>query len=82
MKKKILGISLVAMMALGLAGCGNKQIFDLAYTFNYAVIGLPNGESIEGEIDSWKDYEGEQLQVVIDGVTYLTHAENVVMMKR
>lgn len=82
MKKKILGISLVAMMALGLAGCGNKQIFDLTYTFNYAVIGLPNGESIEGEIDSWKDYEGEQFQVVIDGVTYLTHAENVVMMKR
>ena len=27
----------------------------------------------------WCDYEGDQLQVVIDGVTYLVHSSNIVM---
>lgn len=78
--KKILAIVLTAIMTLALVGCGNQQLFDATYTFDYAIIGLPNGEVIEGKVDSWNDYEGEQLQVVIDGVTYLTHSENVVMI--
>ena len=80
MKKKILGILLVAMMTLGLVGCGNQQIFDATYTFDYAIIALPNGEIVEGKVKSWNDYDGEQLQIVIDDVTYLTHSENVVMI--
>ncbi len=41
----------------------------------------PNGEIIEGEVDSWRDYEdGDQIQVIIDGVTYLVHAANTVLM--
>ena len=80
MKKKILAILLVVMTMFGLMGCGNQQIFDATYRFDYAIIGLPNGEVIEGEIVSWNDYDGEQLQIVIDGVTYLTHSENVVMI--
>ena len=78
--KKILCIVLVAMMLLVCVGCGNQQIFDTTYTFNYAIIEAPNGEIIEGEVDSWNDYEGEQLQIEIDGVTYLTHSENVLMI--
>lgn len=79
--KKFLLVLTVAMMFI-LAGCGNQQIFDATYTFDYAIIELPNHEIIEGEIDSWLDYDGEQLQIVIDGVTYLTHSENVVMVAR
>lgn len=78
--KKILVILLVAMIMIGLVGCGNQQLFDATYTFDYAIIGLPNGEVIEGKVESWNDYEGEQLQIVIGGVTYLTHSENVVMI--
>lgn len=77
--KKIL-FALLAIMMLALTGCGNQQIFDMTYTFNYAIIELPNGEVVEGKVQTWNDYEGEQLQVVIDGVTYLTHSENVVMI--
>lgn len=77
--KKILCVVLAILMFV-LVGCGNQQIFDTTYTFNYAIIEAPNGEIIEGEVDSWNDYEGEQLQIEIDGVTYLTHSENVLMI--
>ena len=38
---------------------------------------------IEGKVDSWKDYEdGDQIQVVIDGVTYLTDTTRCVLVKK
>jgi len=78
--KKIL---LVLLTALILSGCGNQQILDLSYRFGYAEITMPDGRVIEGEVDSWRDFEdGDQIQVVIDGVTYLTHASNVVLYTR
>lgn len=81
--KKTLAIMLaMIIMMIGLVGCGNQQLFDATYTFDYAIIELPNGEIIEGEVNSWNDYDGEQLQIVIDGVTYLTHSENVVMIAK
>lgn len=80
--KKILAIMLTMIMMFSLIGCGNQQIFDATYTFDYAIIEMPNGEIVEGEVDSWNDYEGEQLQIKIDGVTYLTHSENVVMIAK
>ena len=78
---KIIALALVCIMMIGLfCGC-NRQIIDLTYNYNYAIIELPNGEVIEGKVSSWKDYEdGDQLQVVIDGVTYLVHSSNVAMM--
>lgn len=78
--KKLLSAILVVITVFALVGCGNQQIFDTTYTFDYAIIKLPNGEIVEGEIESWTDYEGEQLQIVIDKTTYLTHSENVVMI--
>lgn len=80
--KKIFAIMLAMIMAVSLIGCGNQQLFDATYTFDYAIIEMPNGEVVEGKVDSWNDYEGEQLQIKIDGVTYLTHSENVVMIAK
>lgn len=62
--------------ALLMAGC-NKQVIDLTYEYNWAQ--LKNGTIVEGNVESWCDYEGDQLQVVIDGVTYLVHSSNVVL---
>lgn len=65
-----------------LSGC-NKQLIDLNYNFNYAIIGFPNGESVEGKVQSWTDFEdGDQIQVKIDDITYLVHSSNVVLMNR
>ena len=82
--KKIIAILLVAVVALSLAlicaGC-NKQLVDLTYSYEYAIIGLPNGETVEGKVSSWTDFEdGDQIQVKIDGKTYLVHSSNIVLI--
>lgn len=81
--KKIITFVLACIMAISLlCGC-NKQIIDFAYSYNYAIISLPDGKVVEGKVSSWTDFEdGDQLQLVIDGVTYLVHSSNVVMMSK
>lgn len=82
--KKIVCILLVLVVCILLIGCGyNKQVVDLEYKFNYAIIFLPNGEKIEGKVSSWNDYdESDMLQVKIDGITYLTHSSNIILEHR
>lgn len=78
--KKIFIIVSMFIMILTMTGC-NKQVVDFTYKYDWAVLGLPNGNVIEGEVDSWRDYgDGDQIQVTIDGVTYLTHATDVVLI--
>lgn len=79
MERKIIALVLGLCIGTCIVGC-NKQVFDTTYSFDRAIIHLPNGEVVEGSVDSWKDFDGDQLQVKIDGVTYLTHAENVVLI--
>ena len=75
----LLGI-IAVLSGLVLSGC-NKQMVDLTYSYEYAIIGLPNGETVEGKVSSWTDFEdGDQLQVKIDGKTYLVHSSNVVLI--
>ena len=82
MKKILVTVIMTTLLAATLSGCGNKQIFDTTYSFDRAIISLPNGEVIEGKIDSWTDYEdGDQIQVKINGVTYLVHSSDVVLIK-
>lgn len=79
MKKIILVVSAV-LLAIVMTGC-NKQITDFTYKFDRAYVRLPNGQCIEGKVDSWLDFEeGDQIQLKINGVTYLTHISNVVMV--
>lgn len=81
MKKILCLLLVVVMVAVVFCGCGNQQLFDVTYTYEYAYVALPNGEVIEGKPSSWKDYEqSDVIQVVIDGKTYLTHYENVVLV--
>ena len=75
MKNKIAFIVLSTML---LSGCGfNKQIIDVNYSFNKAII-----ENV-GEVDikSWNDYENsDMIQVTTtDGIVYLTHSSNVIL---
>lgn len=79
MKRFLIALLLLAMLLIATA-C-NRQIIDLTYHFNRAIISLPNGEIIEGKVESWRDYEdGDQLQVKIDGTTYLVHSSQVVLI--
>ena len=82
MKKKFI-IAVLVASCLTLGGCGNKNLFDTVYNYDYAIIQLPNGEIIEGKVEKWTDYEdGDQLQIIIDGVIYLVHSNNVSLMKK
>ncbi|MBM6615133.1 hypothetical protein JTF06_09565 [Desemzia sp. RIT804] len=63
-----------------LVGCGNKELFDTTYTFEYAMISLPNGDIVEGKLKSWTDYDGEQLQITFEnGDTYLVSSMNAIL---
>lgn len=71
---------LTAIIFISMIGW-NKQLFDTTFTFDRAVISMPNGEVVDGKVTSWTDFEeGDQIQVKIDGKTYLVHSENVVLI--
>lgn len=79
MRKFAIAIATI-LLAMSLSGC-NKQVVDLTYSYERAIISLPNGEIIDGKVQSWTDYEdGDQIQVKIDGVTYLVHSSQVVLI--
>lgn len=79
MKKLAIIVSSI-ILAVSLAAC-NKQVVDLTYSYERAIISLPNGEIVEGKVQSWTDFEdGDQIQVKIDDVTYLLHASQIVLI--
>lgn len=85
--KKLLSIGALLITCLSTTGCStpasgyNMQLFDTTYSFERAIVNLQNGEILEGKVDSWTDFEdGDQIQVKINGKTYLTHASNVILI--
>lgn len=77
MKKIFLAVSLGVCLCLG--GC-NRQVLDLTYSYEEAMIKLPDGTIIKGKVQSWRDYEGDQLQIKISGKQYLVHSSNVILI--
>ena len=77
MVKKLIPLAL--FMCVVFTGC-NKQLIDTSYKFNYAYVNIGN-KVIEGKVESWTDFEnGDQIQVKIDGITYLSSANNIVLV--
>ena len=72
--EKIVSIVVILFMIFMTTGC-NKQIFDLNYTYKKAVCNY-NGDAFVLDIEKWNDYDGEQLQVKSEGITYLLSANN------
>ena len=78
--KKLIVVTVLCAMLFILTGC-NKDMFDTVYGYDRAIIKLPNGDIVEGKVTSWTDYEdGDQIQVKIDGKTYLVHSMNVTLI--
>ena len=76
----ILVLATILVTVLVMSGC-NKQMMDLTYSYEYAILALPNGEVVEGKVTSWTDFEdGDQIQVKIAGKTYLVHSSNIVLI--
>lgn len=81
--KNAIAVTLSTLFLMGmLAGC-NKTLIDTTYAFDYAYVELPTGEIIEGKVQSWKDFDdGDQIQVTIDGKTYLTNSTRIVLVAK
>lgn len=76
----VLGFTLIASGFM-LTGCGFKQVVDTTFRFDSAIVSLPDGTVVSGKVQSWMDYEdGDQIQVKIDGTTYLVHSSNIVLI--
>ena len=82
----IVTLLLVCLCAGEALAFTNIQWFDTTWSFERAVIALPDSGGfkmfyVEGKVESWKDFEGsDMIQVRIDGVTYLTHSSNVILI--
>lgn len=78
--KKIIAIISAVVVIMSASAC-NKQVVDLTYKFDKAIVRLANGEVVEGKLQSWMDYENsDQIQVKIDGKSYLVHAANCTLI--
>jgi hypothetical protein len=72
---KIIAVFMIPALILCFAGCVNR------HTFDTAVISLPNGEVVEGTVESWTEYAySNQIQVKIDSVTYFVHSSDIVLI--
>lgn len=77
----LLIMSIVCALCFALSGCGNRKVFDTTWSFERAIIFLPDGKKIEGPITNWSEYDGsDMIQVTINGKEYLTHSSNVIMI--
>ena len=69
---RVITIVLVIIFFAILLSSYNKSLIDTKYNFSRAIIGLPNGNFVEGPVSSWTDFkDGDQFQVTIKGKTYL-----------
>lgn len=77
----LLVMGVICALCFALSGCGNRQMFDTTWTFERAIIFLPDGEKIEGPITSWNDYDNsDMIQVKIGDKVYLTHSSNIILI--
>lgn len=65
-------IPLAILLTLTMAGCGEHNT-DVG---KWGILELPNGETVEGEIESLDRWSHGVTEVRICGVTYCVHPEN------
>lgn len=85
----ILAVIVFASVVVTGAYAWNRSIFDTTWSFERAIISLPDAGygwsekmfRVEGPVESWTDFEGsDMIQVKINGVVYLTHSSNVILI--
>lgn len=82
MKKVIKYIVLILAIVITTTGCGNKDIWDSNYTYDIAICKIGE-EYKEIQIEQWKDYEGEQIQIIgKDKKIYLVSSNNCTLINK
>ena len=80
--KKILAVLVLVVLMVALTGC-NRDMIDTVFSYEEAVLSMADGTIVRGKVQNWRDYEdGEQIQVKIDGVTYLVNSVNITLIHK
>lgn len=75
------GLMLLSVLCL-FTGCGNRDYIDTNRTYDRAIIEMPGGEVMEVNVRQWRDYDGEQFQIIAtDGTVYLVNSVNCVLIR-
>ncbi len=83
MKTPVIAIIVIIgiLMSYFLVGC-NREIFDMTWKYDTAVTRWPDGSMKTIKIKSWRDYEGEQIQITDhNGNAYLLSSFNTILLK-
>ena len=87
LKKLAIIVIVIYLIAAGVYSAsymriGNKRVVDLNYSYDRAMIRMPDGKILDIEIAEWSDYEGVQLQIVDKaGNVFLVSSYNCVLVK-
>lgn len=81
-KKYIAVILVLVILMLTLTACGNMQLIDTNWNFDYAYVNEQSGWK-EFEITSWINYDdGDMVQfTTINGNTVLGHSSVIILAK-
>lgn len=80
---KVIGVIVVVVVLLMVlfTNFSNYDYWDTTYSFDEAIIALADGTIVHGKVENWRDYEdGDQIQVKVNGATYLVHAINITLI--
>lgn len=78
--KRTMVVAFVIVILLMVTAC-NRDVFDTNYEFDYAIVKMPDGSVENIEINKWRDYDGEQIQIIAsDGNIYLVSMNNCVLI--
>lgn len=81
MKRVIAFIVAMIAILMVLVSCGNQDMFDTNKTYTRAIITYGDGQTLDINIKQWRDYEGEQLQIIAeDGTVYLASSFNAILI--
>jgi len=81
MKRIIAFIIAVIALSTMLVSCGNQDLFDTNKTYTRAIITYGDGQTFDVNIKQWRDYDGEQLQIIADdGTVYLASSFNTILI--
>ena len=80
MKRIALAVMLI-VMTFALCACGNRDHWDIVYTYDTVIVQLADGSVVKGKCQNWRDYENsDMMQVKVNGKTYLVHSMNCTLI--
>lgn len=80
--KKAIAITTIVLLCTLCGGCGNMDIIDVHWTFDEAIVKMPDGKCEKMKIVSWHDFDNsDMVQIETKTQVLCTHSCNVILIK-